>query len=76
MKDFKYIYFLTKVDGLGSVRVKRLLEKFNSAENVFDASVEELSEVENISSKTAESVLKSSKDFKILERNILLYGKS
>ena len=63
MKDFKYIYFLTKVDGLGSVRVKRLIDKFGSAESVFDSSVNELSEVENISSKTADAVLQSTKNF-------------
>lgn len=58
MKDFKYLYFLTRVEGLGSVRIKRLLEKFKSAENVFDASAVELAEVENISIKTADAILK------------------
>jgi excinuclease UvrABC nuclease subunit len=59
MKDLKYIYFLTRVDGLGTVRIKRLIDKFNTAENVFNASLIELAEVENISDKTALSILSS-----------------
>lgn len=54
--DFKYLYFLSRIEGLGSVRVKRLLDKFIFAENVFGASVNELAAVENISVKLAESI--------------------
>lgn len=71
MKDFKYLYFLTRVDGLGSVRVKRLIDKFKSAENVFGASAIELAEVENISIKTADEVLKTRQAFNELENEYL-----
>ncbi len=59
MKDLKHLYFLTKIDGLGSVRIKRLLDKFGTAENVFNVGYDELSEIENISRKTALSILDS-----------------
>jgi DNA processing protein len=68
MKDFKYLYFLTRVDGLGSVRIKRLIDKFGSAENVFNSSAIELAEVENISIKTADGILKTRQAFDEHER--------
>lgn len=63
MNDLKYLYFLTKVDGLGSVRIKRLLDKFSIAASVFEASIKEISEVENISEKTAGTILASTGRF-------------
>ena len=63
MNDFRYLYYLTRIDGLGSVRIKRLLDKFGNAKNVFDSSARELADVENISSKLADSVIRSVKDF-------------
>ncbi len=59
MNDLKHLYFRTKIDGLGTVRIKRLLDKFGSAENVVGADINELSEVENISEKTSRSILES-----------------
>jgi DNA processing protein len=67
MNDFKFLYYLTKVDGLGSVRIKRLLEKFESPENVFNATAAELAEVENISIKTAGEILSFKKSFSLAE---------
>lgn len=65
--DFKYLYFLTRIEGLGSIRIKRLVDKFTTAENVFNASVKELAEVENISAKIAESILSASEDMPSME---------
>jgi len=67
MNDHKHLYFLAKIDGLGTVRIKRLLDRFGSAEAVFNADLSELAEVENISQKTAYSILDSVKDHKDLE---------
>ncbi len=69
MKDLKHLYFLTKIDGLGTVRIKRLLDKFGSAENVFNANLNDLTEVENISSKTAISIIDSAKAHTEFENN-------
>jgi DNA processing protein len=65
--DFKYLYFLIKVEGLGSVRIKRLLDRFGSAENTFNASAIELAGVENISAKTANLILNAPANFDELE---------
>ncbi len=67
MNDFQHLYYLTKVDGLGSVRIKRLLDKFSSAERVFEATIGEISQVENISEKTARSILNTADNFPELE---------
>lgn len=63
MKDFRYLYYLTKIDGLGSVRIKRLIDKFGSAESVFSASQAELAETDNISIKLAGQILRSQVSF-------------
>ncbi len=63
MNDLKYLLFLTKIDGLGSVRIKRLIDKFGSAEKVFKSPVYKIAEVENISDKTAQSILNSFSKF-------------
>lgn len=67
MNDLKHLYFLTKIEGLGSVRIRRLIEKFGSAENIFGTSAREISSVENISSKTAEFILASFREFNGIE---------
>lgn len=59
MNELKYLYFLAGLDGLGSVRIKRLIEKFGSAEKVFSASAKEIAEIENISDKSAYSIVNS-----------------
>lgn len=63
MDELKHLLFLTRIDGLGTVRIRRLLEKFGNAEAVFNASHKELSEIENISDKTAVAILNSFKCF-------------
>ncbi|NOS84859.1 MAG: DNA-protecting protein DprA [Ignavibacteria bacterium] len=59
MNELKHLLFLTKIDGLGSVRIKRLIDRFKTALGVFDASAKEISEVENIGEKTAKLILNS-----------------
>jgi len=75
MEDFKYIYYLSKADGLGSVRLKKLLDKFGNARNVFEATEKELVSVEGISIKTARPVLNLKKDFDTLEKDFALLQK-
>lgn len=67
--DFKYLYFLTKLEGLGSVRIKRLLDRFETAEGVFNASAIELAGVENISARTADVILSAPGNFGELEES-------
>lgn len=63
MDELKHLLFLTRIDGLGTVRIKRLLERFGTAVSVFDASLNELAEVENISEKSARTILNSLRSF-------------
>ncbi len=63
MDELKHLLFLTKIDGLGTVRIKRLIDKFGKASEVFKSSIAELSEIENISDKTAKVILNSYSSF-------------
>ncbi len=69
MDDFKYFYFLSKADGLGSVRLKRLLDKFGTAKDVIDASEKELVSVEGINTKTARPVAGLRRNLDTLEKD-------
>ena len=57
MNELKHLLFLTRIDGLGAVRIKRLIDRFGNASGVFNASINEISEIENISVKTAQLIL-------------------
>src|SRR5262245_42248054 len=59
MQDFRSLYYLTKVEGLGSVRIKKLLETFGNAENIFSASIADITALEGFSTKRAERILRS-----------------
>lgn len=72
MTDFKYLYFLTKVDGLGAIRIKKLLETYGNAKNVFDLTAQEIIKNEGLSHKTAESIVSSKSSFDIYEKEYLL----
>lgn len=68
MIDFKYLYFLNKVEGLGTIRIKRLLETYGKAQNVFDLTVQDIIKIDGISHKTAESIVNFRKNFDNYER--------
>lgn len=57
--SLKHLLFLSGIEGLGSVRIKRLTDKFGNAENVFNAAPAEIASVENISDKTAMQIINS-----------------
>ncbi len=57
-EDLFYWVALHLVPGVGSVLIKRLLERFGTPEAVFRASVKELLEVEGLSTKVAEEIRK------------------
>lgn len=68
MQDFRYLYYLTGVEGLGPVRIKKLLEHFGSSEEIFSAGVKELTAIDGFSTKTADSILSSRNDVDKLEK--------
>lgn len=47
---------LTEIDGIGSVKRRRLLEKFGTIDKIMSATVEQLEEVEGISQPLAEKI--------------------
>jgi DNA processing protein len=56
MEDFRYIYYLTKAEGLGPVRIRKLIDFFGEPENIFKASIGELVNIDGINRKTADSL--------------------
>ena len=54
---------LIRAEGVGPVTFKRMLEKFGSVERVFSTSVMELTKVDGIGTKTAESITRTRNDF-------------
>ena len=66
MTDLKSIYYLSKVEGLGSVRLKKLLDIFKEPEEIFEATTRELSKADGINEKiirSIHSVKKNNKKF-------------
>ncbi|WP_097677506.1 DNA-processing protein DprA [Anaerosalibacter sp. Marseille-P3206] len=52
-----YWIWLTQINGLGPIRQRALLEKFNTPENIYRASLEDLLECNGIGHKTAERII-------------------
>lgn len=63
----KSLITLNMIDGLGSVRIKALLEHFNEPERIIRASQKELSQVEGIGVKLAGSIIEQLQKIKIDE---------
>jgi len=59
MDDFQALVLLNMIPGLGSISIKRLLDVFGSARNIFKESPERLAGVNGISSKIANKIKKT-----------------
>jgi len=57
MNEVSYIFRLSMVEGIGPQRIRKLKNRFKSAENVFNASAEELCKVDGINIAVAEKIL-------------------
>jgi DNA processing protein len=57
MDEVNNLLCLNNVDGIGSQRIRRLINRFQSVENVFKSNVRDLCEVEGIDDKTAEKII-------------------
>jgi len=71
MNDFKAIVLLNMIPSLGSISVKRLLEYFDRAINIFQANRTELSKVEGITSRKIDAIKKAQENID-LERELKL----
>jgi DNA processing protein len=67
--DNLYKIALTLVDGVGQMLAKRLYAHFGNAEQVFSASIGQLTSVEGIGKKTAEAI-KNTKALEIAEKEL------
>lgn len=56
MSNFRKVYYLTKVEGLGPVRIKKLLDVYKCPDAVFDAPAKELIQIDGISEKIIRSI--------------------
>lgn len=54
---------LSNASGVGAVMFRRLLDKFETIENIFGASVSQLTKVEGIGNKTAEAICRTRNSF-------------
>ncbi|WP_027338678.1 DNA-processing protein DprA [Halonatronum saccharophilum] len=75
MEKKLYWVWLTKVKGLGPLKIRKLLDYFNDAQGVWEAYGEELTNVEGIGPSTAKNIIKSKNtfdfedEFKLLNKN-------
>src|SRR5437867_10110758 len=69
MKDFRYLYYLMKTDRLGPARIKKLIDKFGSAEAVLNQGFENLTETEGIDEILARAILKQKKNISSLRND-------
>jgi DNA processing protein len=70
-EDVFYWLALSLTPGLGSILIKRLLERFKTPEAVFGASVKELSGIEGLGEKVADEIRKGPQK-KMVERELSL----
>jgi len=70
-EDVSYWLALSLTPGLGSILIKRLLERFKTPEAVFGASVKELSGIEGLGEKVAGEIRKGPQK-KMVERELSL----
>ena len=57
MSETQYWIWLTRIDGLGSIRIQKLLERFKVPKNIWMAKKEELIEVDGIGDEIANKIL-------------------
>jgi DNA processing protein len=62
MDSFRFIYYLLSAEGLGAVRIKKLIDVFKDPEIIYKASYNELVSVEGISHSTAKAIRKCYSD--------------
>lgn len=67
MKDNTYIMWLTRIEGLGSVKVRLLLNKFEKAENIFNADIKTFENLKFLNKNNILSIISMQKKF-LLEK--------
>ncbi len=69
-KNRVYLFALASVEGIGAVRIRRLLERFGSAERVFDADLVEIAQLPQFNPILASRILVVRKRFSELQQRL------
>lgn len=59
MKDLKYWLWLSRIEKIGSIKIQKLLEKFEEPSNIWKCKKEDLISIEGIGEKIADEILKT-----------------
>ena len=59
MNDLEYWIWLSKIEGLGSIKKQKLLEKYKHPKEIWKCKKEDLLKVEGIGEKISEEILNS-----------------
>lgn len=57
MEELKYWLWLSKIKGLGSIKIQKLLEKYKTPQKIYSLNIEELIKIEGIGEKIAKEIL-------------------
>ena len=57
MNDLKYWIWLSRIENIGSIKLQKLLEKFKTPVNIWNASLNELTKIDGIGEKNADQIL-------------------
>ena len=58
MEDLKYWIWLSRIENVGSIKLQKLLQKFNTPFGIWNASKKELLQIDGIGEETAKQILK------------------
>lgn len=57
IENLKYLYLLSKVNNLGNVRIKNILNRFPESINIFDLGIMDLKKIEGINDNIAKEII-------------------
>jgi DNA processing protein len=62
INNLKYLFLLSKINNLGNVRIRNILNKFPYDKSIFEASINEIKFIEGINDNVAKDILDFSKN--------------
>ena len=57
INNLKYLFLLSKINNLGNVRIRNILNKFPYDKSIFEASINEIKFIEGINDNVAKDIL-------------------
>ncbi len=65
---FRYLFYLTRINNLGNVRIRNLIAHFPDPRSLFELSGEQLKQIEGVNDRISNSIIDSRKHFYIYEK--------